>query len=98
MQDPVSTAVATVIAAINTEIQDLVPRNGSPINGTSLQQNIASLLYLGQTSVTQSIPAISRGTQSLTNFTSEYTGVNLTNSANVALSYLTRVAPAFNML
>ena len=97
MQDPVSTAVATVIAGINMELQNLVPTSGN-INGTQLQQNIASLLYLAQSSITSSIPAISRGTESVTNFTAAYTGVNLTNSANAALSYLTREAPAFNML
>ncbi len=97
MQDPVSTAVATVIAAINTELGDLIPTSGN-LNGTQIQQNIASLLYLAQTSVFDAVPAVSNGTQTLVNFTSVYTGVNLTTSADAALSYLTRVAPAFNML
>lgn len=97
MQDTVSTAVATVIAAINTELAALVPTSGN-LNGTQIQANIASLLYLAQTSIFDSVPAVSNGTQQVVNFTAAYTGVNLTNSADVALSYLTREAPAFNML
>ncbi|DBA89542.1 TPA: hypothetical protein ACH3X2_004451 [Trebouxia sp. C0005] len=95
--DPVSTAVGTVIAAINTELAALVPSSGS-INGTQVQENIASLLYLAQTSIFNAVPAVSNGTQTAANFTSAYTGVNLTNTADVALQYLTQKAPAFNML
>ncbi len=97
LQDPVSTAVGTVIAAINTELAALVPSSGS-INGTQVQENIASLLYLAQTSIFNAVPAVSNGTQTAANFTSAYTGVNLTNTADVALQYLTKEAPAFNML
>ena len=97
LQDPVSTAVGTVIAAINTELAALVPSSGN-INGTQVQENIASLLYLAQTSIFNAVPAVSNGTQTAANFTSAYTGVNLTNTADVALQYLTQEAPAFNML
>lgn len=90
--------MGTVIAAINTELATLLPTAGQPISGTQLQENIASLLYLAQTSVFNAVPALSNGTQALTNFTAEYTGLNLTNSADTALSYLTQVAPAFNRL
>jgi len=93
----VSTAVGTVIAAINTELAALVPSSGT-INGTQVQENIASLLYLAQTSIFNAVPAVSNGTQTAANFTSAYTGVNLTNTADVALQYLTKEAPAFNML
>ncbi|KAL0048253.1 hypothetical protein WJX82_011189 [Trebouxia sp. C0006] len=95
--DPVSTAVGTVIAAINTELAALVPSSGT-INGTQVQENIASLLYLAQTSIFNAVPAVSNGTQTAASFTSAYTGVNLTNTADVALQYLTKEAPAFNML
>ena len=97
LQSPVSTAVATVIAAINTELAAAIPTSGA-INGTQLQENIASLLYLAQTSIFNAVPAVSNGTEAVTNFTSAYTGVNLTSSADAALSYLTQEAPAFNML
>ena len=93
-----SVAVGTVIAAINTELATLLPTAGQSINGTQLQESIASLLYLAQTSVFNAVPAVSNGTQALANFTAAYTGLNLTNSANAALSYVTQAAPAFNRL
>ena len=95
MQDPVSTAVGTVVAAINGDLQDLVPASGS-INGTQLQQDVAGLLSVAQTSVFSAVPAISNGTQSVVDFTAMYTGVNLTTQANAALAILAREAPAFN--
>ena len=97
LQDAVSTAVATVIAAINTQLAALLPISGD-VDGTQLQQSIASLLYLAQTVVFNAVPALSNGTQTVSAFTSEYTGVNLTRSADVALTYLTQEAPAFNSL
>lgn len=91
-----STAVGTVIAAVNSDLADLIPASGS-INGTQLQQDVASLLYVAQTSIFNAVPAISNGTQALTNFTELYTGVNLTQSANAALALLAAKAPAFNL-
>lgn len=96
LQDEVSNAVATVIAEINTQVAQL-PTRGA-INGTQLQQQIASLLYLSQTSVFQAIPAAAKGTQALSEFTSMYTGGNLANGMNAALGYVTSEAPAFTGL
>lgn len=96
LQDEVSNAVATVIAEINAQVAQL-PTSGA-INGMQLQQQIASLLYLSQTSVFQAIPAAANGMQSLSDFTSMYTGANLAGSVNAALGYVTREAPAFTGL
>lgn len=95
MQDQVSTAVGTVVAAINRDLQDLVPTNGS-INGTQLQQDAAGLLSVAQTAVFNAVPEISDTIESVTNFVDMYTGVNLTTQANQALAILAREAPAFN--
>ena len=95
MQDPVSTGVGTVIAAINSDLQNLVPASGS-INGNQLQQEVAGLLSVAQTQVFNAVPAVSNGTQAVTDFTAMYTGVNLTTQANAALAILAQEAPAFN--
>lgn len=94
--DPVSTAVGTVVATINRDLQDLVPTNGS-INGTQLQQDAAGLLSVAQAAVFEAVPAISKGIQSVTDFTAMYTGVNLTRQANAALAILAREAPGLNV-
>ena len=96
LQDEVSNAVATVIAEINAQVAQL-PTSGT-INGTQLQQQIASLLHLSQTSVFQAIPAAANGMQSLSDFTSMYTGANLASGVNAALAYVTSEAPAFTGL
>lgn len=96
LQDEVSSAVAAVIADINAQVAQL-PASGN-IDGTQLQQQIASLLYLSQTSVFPAVLAVANGTQALSDFTSQYTGANLTSSVDAALRYVSREAPAFNML
>ena len=96
LQDEVSTAVATVIADMNAQMAQL-PASGI-INGTQLQQQVASLLYLSQTSLFDAVPAAANGTQALSEFTSQYTGANLTSAVNAALKYVTREAPAFGSL
>lgn len=96
LQDEVSTAVATVIADINAQIAQL-PASGI-INGTQLQQQIASLLYLSQTSVFDAVPAAANGTQALSDFASQNTGANLTRAVSAALEYVTHAAPAFASL
>ena len=88
-----STAVATVIAAINAQLAQLV--TSGTIDGTQLQQQIASLLYLAQTSVFSAVPALADGTQAVADFTSQYTGVSLLRAVDLALEYVTRQAPAF---
>lgn len=96
LQDEVSDAVATVIAEINAQVAQM-PTSGA-INGTQLQQQIASLLYLSQTSVFEAIPAAANGMQALSDFTSMYTGQNLASGVNAALGYVTSEAPAFTGL
>lgn len=96
MQDEVSTSVATVIADINAQVAQL-PASGI-INGTQLQQQVASLLYLSQTSVFNAIPAAANGTQALSNFTLQYTGANMASAVTAALGYVSREAPAFSSL
>ena len=95
LQDDVSTAVATVIAEINARVAQL-PASGA-IDGMQLQQQVASLLYLSQTSVFPAIPALQNGTQALSDFTSQHTGPNLTRGVDAALEYIIREAPAFNV-
>ena len=96
LQDDVSTAVATVIADINAQVAQL-PASGI-INGTQLQQQVASLLYLSQTSVFEAVPAVANGTQALSEFTSQYSGTSLTSAVKAALGYVTQEAPAFASL
>lgn len=91
-----STAVATVIAAINTQLAQLLTSGN--INGTELQQQVASLLYVGQTSVFSAVPALANGTRALADFTTQYTGASLFRGVDYALEYITREAPAFNSL
>lgn len=93
LQDEVSNAVATVIADMNAQVAQL-PASGI-INGTQLQQQVASLLYLSQTSVFEAVSAAANGTQSLSDFTSQYTGTRLTGAVHAALGYVSREAPAF---
>nr|QOL01283.1 putative extracellular protein TR9_084 [Trebouxia lynnae] len=92
----VSTAVATVIANINARVAQL-PASGT-INGTQLQQQVASLLYFSQTSVFPAVPAAANGTQALSDFTSQYSGASLTSGVSAALQSVTREAPAFASL
>lgn len=96
LQDEVSNAVATVITEINAQVAQL-PTSGA-INGMQLQQQIASLLYLSQTSVFQAIPAVASGMQAPSDFTSMYTGANLASGVNTALGYVTSEAPVFTGL
>lgn len=87
--------MATVIAAVNTELAALIPASGS-INGTQLQEDVASLLYLAQTSISDAVPAVWNGTQTTTSFVSEYTGQNLVNKMTTARAYVAAQAPAFS--
>ncbi|KAL3132781.1 hypothetical protein ABBQ38_006710 [Trebouxia sp. C0009 RCD-2024] len=92
--DEVSSAVATVIAAINAQLAQLL--TSGTINGTQLQQQVASLLYLAQTTVFSAVPTLATGTQAVADFTSQYTGVSLLRGVDYALGYVMREAPAFN--
>lgn len=94
LQDEVSSAVATVIAAINAQLAQLL--TSGTINGTQLQQQVASLLYLAQTTVFSAVPTLATGTQAVADFTSQYTGVSLLRGVDYALGYVMREAPAFN--
>ena len=78
--------MATAITEINSQLAALIPSDGS-INGTALQQNAASLMYLAQTSVYDDVQALWWGTGlNVGQFTDQYTQ-NLTGTHHaVALS------------